>query len=709
MKSGVLIHAMAVLLASGTLSAAIRHVPSGYPTVQSGIVAAQSGDTVLIAPGRYTENINFLGKNIVVASNFILSGDRSFIVSTVIDGSAPAHPDTASCVLIVSGEDTSAVLEGLTLTGGKGTRWMDEHGAGVFREGGGVLVTLASPTIRNTIMVNNEAINSTGCVSAGGGAIRVGDGAPRITGNIITGNRGMYGAGIVLNYCSGAVIRNNVISQNSVYQAVPAVATFGGGGIWILLRIPGITTPNTIENNTIVGNNASGDGSGSAGRGGGVVFQNADVTARNNIIWGNTQDRGGQIHGTLPISYSVIEGGFAGTGNTALEPAFADTAFQLTPGSPAVDAGDPAAPFNDIANPADPGNALWPSLGTTRNDAGAYGGPFAKPLSGYWRAGLSLPLTLLDFGLGLPGGSYTVTLPLRNGGAGVLTIDSVRVFMNGGTISPARTLPFAVRPGGVDSLPLIWNPVSTQMLQDTLFLFHNDVAAGNPARVRLAGSTVPTPLLYVNTAEYNFGTVDVNVPERDSLFFVYNRGTGTDSVDVSVLYNNVQPAAALSVSPAIFLLAPGDSQMVTFVFYPSVVIPTGLGIYTPAVVIDSRRGAGTTRFQKTMRFRISGTLVVGDDRSGVPPPDIVLEQNYPNPFNGETRIRYGVGSKEEGGRLVLGVYDMVGRHIVTLAEGSAVSGRHSVIFNAAGLASGVYFCRLAAGGRTLSRRLAILK
>jgi hypothetical protein len=52
---------------------------------------------------------------------------------------------------------------------------------------------------------------------------------------------------------------------------------------------------------------------------------------------------------------------------------------------------------------------------------------------------------------------------------------------------------------------------------------------------------------------------------------------------------------------------------------------------------------------------------------------------------------------------------MVGRHIVTLAEGSAVSGRHSVIFNAAGLASGVYFCRLAAGGRTLSRRLAILK
>jgi hypothetical protein len=384
MRSVLCVYCVVGLLGPGAMSAEIRHVPDEYPTVQSAIAAAARGDTVLLAPGRYVENINFRGKNIVVAGTFILTGDRNAIRSTIIDGGSPVHPDTASCVLIVSGEDSTAVLEGVTLTKGRGTLWLDEHGAGVFREGGGVLITLSCPTIRNTIITDNEAINSTGGVSAGGGGIRVGDGAPHITGNVITGNRGMYGGGIVLNYCSGAMIRNNIITQNTVYQAVPSVATFGGGGIWLLLRIPGSNLPNVIDNNTIVGNHASGDGSGTAGRGGGIVFQNADVVARNNILWGNTQDRGGQINGTLPISYSVIEGGCAGPGNISLDPAFADTAFQLSPGSPAVDGGDPAPAFNDIENVARPGTALRPSLGTTRNDAGAYGGPLAKPLSGPW-------------------------------------------------------------------------------------------------------------------------------------------------------------------------------------------------------------------------------------------------------------------------------------------------------------------------------------
>jgi hypothetical protein len=702
-------HILAVLAVTGSVSATLRHVPAVYPTVQSGIVAAQPGDTVLIAPGRYTENINFLGKNIVVASNFVVSGDRRDIVLTVIDGGAPVHPDTASCVLIVSGEDSSAVLEGLTLTGGKGTRWQDEHGAGIFREGGGVLVTLSSPTIRNNIITDNEAINSTGCVSAGGGAIRVGDGAPRISGNIITGNRGMYGAGIVLNYCSGAAIRNNVISQNTVYQALPAVATFGGGGIWILLRIPGRTTPNIIENNTIVGNNASGDGSGSAGRGGAVVFQDADVTARNNILWANTQDRGPSIHGALPITYSVIEGGFAGTGNIALEPAFADTAFQLTPASPAVDAGDPAPSFDDLADPGAPGNALWPSLGTRRNDAGAYGGPGARPLSGLWRPGLSLPLVRLDFGLGLPGGTYTTMLPLRNRGARILTIDSIHVLLSGGTIAAGGTLPVVLRPGGADSLPLVWTPASSQILQDTLLVFHNDTAAGSPARVSLAGSSIPTPLLFVNTAEYNFGLVDVNVPARDSSFFVYNRGTGTDSVDVSLLYNNVQPPAALSALPASFLLAPGDSQMVTFTFYPPVIIRTGLGIYTPAVVLDSRRGTGTTRFQKTMRFRITGTVDAGEDGEAGVAAQYGLAQNYPNPFNGQTVIRYRVGDPGDAGRVVLGVYDIAGRRVATLVDGPVEAGERRVTLDAAGWASGIYLYRLEMGGRRMSRRMTLLK
>ena len=105
--------------------ATIINVPGNQPTIQSGINAAANGDTILVAPNTYFENINFLGKQIVVASYFILNHDLSFINSTIINGSTPVNPDTASCVVFYSGEDSSAVLQGFTITGGTGTKWID--------------------------------------------------------------------------------------------------------------------------------------------------------------------------------------------------------------------------------------------------------------------------------------------------------------------------------------------------------------------------------------------------------------------------------------------------------------------------------------------------------------------------------------------------------------------------------------------------------
>src|SRR5207249_11972489 len=56
-----------------------RSVPAGQPTIQAAINAASNGDTVLVAPGTYHENINFMGKGITVTS----SGGPSV---TTIDG-----------------------------------------------------------------------------------------------------------------------------------------------------------------------------------------------------------------------------------------------------------------------------------------------------------------------------------------------------------------------------------------------------------------------------------------------------------------------------------------------------------------------------------------------------------------------------------------------------------------------------------------------
>lgn len=110
------------------------------------------------------------------------------------------------------------------------------------------------------------------------------------------------------------------------------------------------------------------------------------LTARNNIVWGNTQSTGNQIFlydgANAEITYTDIEGGYTGEGNIDLPPQFADTNFILVSTSPCIDAGNPNVQFDDPEDPENPGQALWPSQGQLRNDMGAYGGPFRNILAG---------------------------------------------------------------------------------------------------------------------------------------------------------------------------------------------------------------------------------------------------------------------------------------------------------------------------------------
>jgi hypothetical protein len=344
--------------------ATIRNVPGTYSTIQSAINASVNGDTVLVEPGTYFENIVFRGKKIVLTSKFYQSNNLSFIQTTIINGSMPANPDTASVVRFHNGEDSTTVLQGFTITGGTGTKWLDEHGAGVYREGGGILIAYCSPIIKNNIIKNNEAINNAGVTSCGGGGMRIGDGNPKILNNVIMYNKALYGSGIVLNY-TGVTMRNNLIcynSQASSYQS--------GAGIWANNTLSGKIR--LIENNTIIHNSSS---TGTAG----VLSYGSNLVLRNNIVWGNTTSLSGpQVlaygGGTLIATYCDIQNGYTGAGNINVYPQFADTNFILANGSPCIDAGDSSAVYNDPADSANPSNARFPSKGGVRNDIGAYGG-----------------------------------------------------------------------------------------------------------------------------------------------------------------------------------------------------------------------------------------------------------------------------------------------------------------------------------------------
>ncbi|MCP4581082.1 MAG: T9SS type A sorting domain-containing protein [candidate division Zixibacteria bacterium] len=95
-----------------------------------------------------------------------------------------------------------------------------------------------------------------------------------------------------------------------------------------------------------------------------------------------------------------------------------------------------------------------------------------------------------------------------------------------------------------------------------------------------------------------------------------------------------------------------------------------------------------------------------DDNPYSHPVRISLSQNYPNPFNAYTTITYSV---PEPTHITLKVYDMLGREVQTLIDGYNQAGSNTVLFDASGLSSGVYFYRLKIGQYLESKRLLLLK
>ncbi len=88
------------------------------------------------------------------------------------------------------------------------------------------------------------------------------------------------------------------------------------------------------------------------------------------------------------------------------------------------------------------------------------------------------------------------------------------------------------------------------------------------------------------------------------------------------------------------------------------------------------------------------------------PESVTLGQNYPNPFNPSTTIRFTTTRR---GAVSLKVYDLLGGEVATVHNGVLDAGEHNVIFDAAKLRSGVYVYRLDAEGKSMSRRMVVMK
>jgi hypothetical protein len=142
--------------------AATIHVPSEQSSIQAGIDVAADGDTVLVADSHYYERITFAGKAIVVASEFIVDGDTSHILNTIIDGDTAVTPlgsDTGSVVRFVNCEDSTSRLIGFTIRNGTGT---DGKGGGILCDNAYCDYPRSGPLISHCRIVDHEIPDGQG-------------------------------------------------------------------------------------------------------------------------------------------------------------------------------------------------------------------------------------------------------------------------------------------------------------------------------------------------------------------------------------------------------------------------------------------------------------------------------------------------------------------------------------------------------------------
>jgi PKD repeat protein len=218
-------------------------------------------------------------------------------------------------------------------------------------------------------------------------------------------------------------------------------------------------------------------------------------------------------------------------------------------------------------------------------------------------------------------------------------------------------------------------------------------------------------IISFSTATHNFGTINVNTPVKDTTMYIYNRGKLADSVTLELKYGSslagtVKPDSALSLTPMSFVLAPNDSQAITFAIFPPKVVRTNLNItYTPKFIVNTKFNTGVNTFEKTMWVKLTGTLVsVTEDASR--PNEFLLEQNYPNPFNPSTTIRFEIAEDSD---VSMSLFDSIGREVRTLVREPLAPGRYAVEVQGEGLASGMYICRLSAGGTVRTITMVLLK
>lgn len=331
-----------------------------FPLVQAALDAAEDGDAILVLPGTYIQNIDFLGKDVSLIS-------RDGPATTILDGN-----HFLSVITFATEETRDALVTGFTITHGLGS------GNGSFNIGGGIRIFQAAPTIHGNWIIDNQAHFGGGIdceesnalivdnfisdnfvgdshfrhLTGDGGGISFYNSSGEAYQNVIVSNiANRQGGGIVIQddngtgtYPMNITIANNVIASNIVETRL-------GGGIAYFFRGNVTVRGCTITGNTAVNAN-------------GIVVSGSAATLalENSIVYANDNAAGSSegffnAGSTTNVSWCDVEGGLTsfltgggavlnwGAGNIDANPLFVnDDAgdYSLRPCSPCIHAGNPA-------------------------------------------------------------------------------------------------------------------------------------------------------------------------------------------------------------------------------------------------------------------------------------------------------------------------------------------------------------------------------
>lgn len=634
---------------SGTISIDTVWDTTGNPYIVTGNTLLANGSTLTINPG---VTVRFrAGLALRIDGTLVARGTIADSIRFTSDTTAPAAGDWAHIYLSNSSTDATYDGSGNYVSGSILENCAIRY-AGNGGNYGAVRLDGAHPCISGCVIEHNAASgiyanNLTGLL--------------RITNNVIGDNHSQTGCGICI-FGGNAIISSNTIGSN--YGAT----NYGGGGIFTYSNASVIAN-NVIADNSANGYSAGGGGAGiyvregSAtitkniisknkvlspdGEGGGILVYMSTAIVSGNVVIGNVASKGGGVYGysATQISDNIIAGNIAGSGG-------------------GVFLGGDITRSSFIGNVASRGAAICSSGGTTDNTLSR-------------NAATSSPAGTIDAYAG----------SLVNGNNLFTAAAGYTLYNSSYSSSP-----------DLDATGNWWGTASDTAIQQLIYDWFDDASRGivdyspflaepetlapvsppaNPRKLDAGGGSValswsPNPEADVAGYRVHYGGFTGH-----SFDSVADVGSDTSCVIAGVAFTDTFGITAYDhgFDPA------ADSS---------------------ATIVNENMTSGHESWYALTDTAVTGVAGAGG-ASG--PRHVLLHQNRPNPFAHETVISYNL---DRPARVRLVIYDTRGAVVRTLLDSRKGAGSHSVVFDGRGLPNGVYFCRLAVGASSATRKLVIV-